>query len=161
MPEAPTTSAITEIVRPYQGRKGVLLEIFHRVQEEYGYVPPEAMEPIARALGMRPSTVFGSLTFYTEFRTTPPPPVQIQMCLGPTCHINGAETIKAILEHRLGINHQGEASTASDSGCGIHIIQCAGHCHLAPLLYVNGSPRINVKIAGAATIADEAARLAK
>ena len=157
MPESPTTQAVTEIVRPYQGRKGVLLEVFHRVQEEYGYIPPEAMEPIAKALGMRPSTVFGSLTFYTELRTTPPPPVQINMCLGPTCHINGADTIRAILEHRLGIS--GEEGS-EESGCGIHVIQCAGHCHLAPLLYVNNLPRTNVKVAEATNLADEARRMA-
>lgn len=152
MPEQPTPPAIRELVRPYQGRRGVLLEVFHRIQEAYGYVPPEAMEPIARALGMHPSTVYGTLTFYTELRTTPPPQVQISMCLGPTCHIQGAETIRAILEHKLGIDN-GEAT--QDDRCGIHIVQCSGNCHLAPLLYVNGLPRLRVQVADASVLAQE------
>ncbi len=149
MPEV-TQEAVDAIVAPFRGRRGVLLEIFHQIQEHFGYIPKEAMEPIADALNMHPSTVYGSLTFYTELRTAPPPRVTINMCLGPTCHVNNADTIREIIEHRI----------EGNDGCGIHVIQCAGHCHLAPLLYVNNSPRTNVKVSDAAAIADEAKSLA-
>ena len=132
---------IETMLRPYQGRKGVLLEVFHRVQEEYGYVPETAMEPIAKLLNLHPSTVYGSLTFYTEFRTSPPPGVVVGMCLGPTCHIRGAEAVRDILHARLGLTGSGQAS---DNSCGIHVIQCAGHCQYAPLVYVNGAARREV-----------------
>lgn len=148
---------MAEILRPYQGRKGVLLEVFHRVQEEYGYVPETAMEPIAKLLHLHPSTVYGSLTFYTEFRTSPPPRVVVGMCLGPTCHIKGAEVVKDILQRRLGL----PASLQSgDNSCGIHVIQCAGHCQHAPLVYLNGEARREVTVAAAAALADEVSVLA-
>ncbi|MSQ27203.1 MAG: hypothetical protein EXR51_03570 [Dehalococcoidia bacterium] len=143
---------IEAILRPYQGRKGVLLEVFHRVQEAYGYVPQAAMEPIAKLLNLHPSTVYGSLTFYTEFRTAPPPRVLVGMCLGPTCHIRGAETVKDILQRRLGLPASGHND---DNSCGIHVIQCAGHCQYAPLVYVNGEARREVTVGGAAALADE------
>src|SRR5947209_4626103 len=98
-PPAPHQQPIEAILRPYQGRKAVLLEIFHKVQEAYGYVPPEAMVPIAKTLRMHAPTVYGTLTFYTEFRTTPPAAAEIEICLGPTCHLMGAPVIKEILEH--------------------------------------------------------------
>ena len=158
MPESRTGQTIEGIVRDYQGRRGVLLEVFHRVQEAYGYVPSEAMEPIARALRMRPSTVYGTLTFYTEFRTAPPPKVQINMCLGPTCHVKSADVIKKILEHRLGIDAEGHSP---DNSYGIHVIQCAGHCHKAPLLYLNGQVRGEVAIAEAVGLSVEVRELAE
>ena len=148
-----TREPLQDMLRPYQGRKGVLLEIFHRVQDAYGYVPPEAMEPIARTLRMHAPTVYGTLTFYTEFKTSPPPAAQIEICLGPTCHLLGAPVIREVLEYRLGID---KAGGTPDNATGLREVECAGHCHLAPLLYLNGAARGNVGIADAAALAEEA-----
>lgn len=150
-----TGETIESIVREYRGRKGVLLHLFHRIQDAYGYVPQEAMQPIAEALHMHPSTVFGTLTFYTEFRTEPPPPVLVGMCLGPTCHLRGAEVIKQIVEYQLGLDDHGHAH---DNTCGLHIVQCAGHCHLSPLIYVNEEPR-QVEVAQAVALTQDVQRL--
>ena len=156
MPETPTGENLDSILREFQGRKGVLLEVFHRIQHLYGYVPPETIEPVAKALRMPVPTVYGTVSFYTEFRLAPPPKVQIDMCLGPTCHIRGAEVTKEILEHNLGITQDG---LAPDNTFGIHVVQCAGHCQLAPLLYLNGAAR-KVEVGEARQIVDEARRLA-
>lgn len=136
---------IQEIVRPYQGRRGVLLEVFHKVQEAYGYVPQEAMEPIARALRMHAPTVYGTLTFYTEFRLKPAAAASFEICLGPTCCLMGARVIQEILEYRL----QG-------SDFEIREVECAGHCQFAPLLYLNGEVRARVGVGTAAALAEEA-----
>lgn len=144
-----TGETIDQIVNEYRGRRGVILQVFHRIQEAYGYVPAEAMEPIAEAFRIHPSTLFGTLTFYSEFRTTPPAKVEIGMCLGPTCHIKGAEVVKQILEHRLGLGGHDHGS----SDVAIHEVECAGHCHLSPLVYVNRTPEGPVEIVGAAALA--------
>ena len=149
----PTRTPIEEILRPYLGRRGVLLEIFHKVQEAYGFVPQEAMEPIARTLRMHAPTVYGSLTFYTEFKTSPPARAELEICLGPTCHLLGAQVIKVILEYRLGIDGVGGTP---DNSCALQEVECAGHCHLAPLLYLNGQVRGNVAIRDAGGLAEEA-----
>lgn len=121
-----------------------MLEIFHKVQEAYGYVPQEAMEPIARALRMHAPTVYGTLTFYTEFRLKPAAATSFEICLGPTCCLLGARVIQEILEYRLaGADYE------------IREVECAGHCQFAPLLYLNGAIRANVKVAGAAALAEE------
>lgn len=157
MPIQQSPAGLDGILREYQGRRGVLLEVFHRVQEAYGYVPQEAIEPIARALRMHAPTVYGTLTFYTEFRTAPPPRVQINMCLGPTCHLQGAEAIKRILERRL----QLDDGRSPDGAVGIHVVQCAGHCHVAPLVYLNGQVRGRLRMGDVAALAEEARALAE
>ena len=151
-----SSEVLDGILQEYQGRRGVLLEVFHRVQDAFGYVPPETMEPIAKALRMHAPTVYGTLTFYTEFRTSPPPGVQINICLGPTCHLRGAEAIKRVLEYQLSIDNEGRTS---DNVYGIHVVQCAGHCHKAPLLYINGRVRGNVAVNEVAELAAEARAL--
>lgn len=152
MPQPPTPATIEAIVGEFRGRQGVLLHIFHRLQEAFGYVPQEAMEPVAEALRLHPSTVYGTLTFYSELRTEPPAPIEVRMCLGPTCHLRGAEVVKEVLEYRLGVPHGSRRSASGD--VEIREVECAGHCHLAPLLYVNGEPNGPVEIAAAAALAD-------
>ncbi len=157
MVQSRTGETIDGIIDEYRGRQGVLLHVFHRIQAAYGYVPQEAMEPIAKAFRMHPSTLFGTLTFYSEFRTSPPAKVQVGMCLGPTCHIKGAEVVKAILEHKLGVHEGHQHGYGGDApDFAIHEVECAGHCHLAPLVYVNGEPHGPVEIANAAALADDA-----
>ncbi len=135
----------------------MLLEVFHRIQHTYGYVPLATIEPVGKALHMSAPAVYGTLTFYTEFRTSPPPKVRIGMCLGPTCHIKGAEVTKEILEHHLGIAKDG---STLDNTYGVHVVQCAGHCHLAPLLYLNDEVHGNVEIGDAVRVVEDARRLA-
>ncbi len=142
---------LSPVIDKYRGRRGVLLELLQAVQEEFGYIPEESMEPMANAMNMPPSRIFGTITFYSELRTQPPPKVQVEMCLGPTCHLQGAEHIRDILKARLGLNAEWRTG---DNSVGIHIIQCAGHCHLAPLLYVNGEVIANLRVQDAAAFTD-------
>ncbi|MBI2887307.1 MAG: NAD(P)H-dependent oxidoreductase subunit E [Chloroflexi bacterium] len=157
MPGQQPLAGLEGILREYQGRRGVLLEVFHRVQDAYGYVPPEAIEPIARALRMHAPTVYGTLTFYTEFRTAAPPRVLVNMCLGPTCHLRGAEAIRRILERRLQLDENGRSP---DGAVGVHVVQCAGHCHVAPLAYLNGQVRGRLAMSDVVALAEEARFLA-
>jgi formate dehydrogenase subunit gamma len=147
-PAAPIRAPLEEIIRPYQGRRGVLLEVFHKIQEAYGYVPQEAMSLVARALRMHAPTVYGTLTFYTEFRLKPAARASFEICLGPTCCLLGARVIHEILDYRL-----------AGSDYEIREVECAGHCQFAPLLYLNGQVRPNVGVGDAAALAEEAQRV--
>ena len=136
----------------------MLLEVFHKVQEAYGYVPPEAMEPIARALRMPAPTVYGTLTFYTEFKIRPPARVELEICLGPTCCLLGARVIREILAYRLGLDASGGHP---ENAIALREVECAGHCQFAPLLYLNGAVRGKVGVGDATALAEEARRVAQ
>lgn len=127
--------SIEEILADFPQRRGVLLAILHRVQDAYGYIPLETLDAIARHLNMTRSLVYGAITFYSEFRTTPPARNVIDMCLGPTCHLRDAQAIKRRIEERLSIGPKGNAA---DGSVTLHVVQCAGFCHMAPLVYLNG-----------------------
>ena len=55
------------------GRQGEedLVTTLRRVQAEYGYIPPEAIPLIAKALKVAQSRVYSVATFYDEFHTRP------------------------------------------------------------------------------------------
>ena len=55
---------IARIIADYQGQKWALIPLLQEIQRVFGYIPPEAIQPIARSLGLFPSQVQGIITFY-------------------------------------------------------------------------------------------------
>jgi len=61
---------LNKILKGQWGEKD-LITALRRVQAEYGYVPPEAIALIAKALNVAQSRVYSVATFYEEFRAQP------------------------------------------------------------------------------------------
>jgi NADH:ubiquinone oxidoreductase subunit E len=132
-PELKTTAQYRDLVKEFQPDSGHLLACLHKVHHLFGYIPPAAVPAIAQQLKMSPAAVFGSITFYTEFRTSPPPQVDIHWCSGPACRLRGGDNIRRALEAVLGV---GIDETTKGNVAGIHIQQCDGSCEYAPLVWL-------------------------
>ena len=132
------TEAVLEVQALLEGLapgEGDLLEALHRVQHRYGYVPREAIPGVAKHLRLPPARVYGALTFFSEFRQTPPPEVLVSWCSGPSCYIKGGANIRTVLETMLGC---GLGENTPDNKLGLHLGQCNGTCDNAPQVWVNG-----------------------
>ena len=132
------TEAVLEVQQLLEGLapgEGDLLEALHRVQHRYGWVPKEAIPGVAKHLRLPPARVYGALTYFSEFRQTPPPETLISWCSGPSCYIKGGENIRTVLETMLGCT-LGE--NTPDNKLGLHLGQCNGTCDNAPQVWVNG-----------------------
>ena len=129
-----------------------LLAVFHRIQEAYGYVPPEAVPLLAAKLRTTPARVFGAMSFYSEIRTEPPPRLTISWCSGPACRLKGAENIRRALESVLGVEL---GQSTPDLALGLRLVQCDGTCGLAPLVRLNGRTRGPLTVAEAIRLARE------
>ena len=97
------TLEIQHLVRDFKPADGDLLGALHAVQHRYGYVPKMAIGVVARQLRLSEAKVYGALTFYSEFRLTPPPATLIGWCSSVTCRLKGGDHIRRILEAELGI----------------------------------------------------------
>lgn len=115
--------------------EGDLLEALHRIQHHYGYVPQHAIAPVAEHLRLTPARVYGALTFFSEFRETPPPETRISWCSGPACFIKGGADVRIVLETMLAC---GMGENTPDDKLGLHMGQCNGTCDNAPQVWVNG-----------------------
>ncbi|MER3420170.1 MAG: hypothetical protein C4290_06435 [Chloroflexota bacterium] len=133
MPDLRLRDQYQELIREFKPDSGHLLPCLHKIQHQFGYVPAEAVPAIARQLKLTPAAVFGALTFYTEFRTAPPPEVLIQWCSGPACRLKGGEQIRRALEATLEI---GMEESTPDNRVGLHLQQCDGSCAYAPLVWL-------------------------
>jgi NADH:ubiquinone oxidoreductase subunit E len=115
--------------------EGDMLQALHRVQHRYGYVPREAIRAVAQHLRLPESRVYGAVTFYSEFRQTPPPETTISWCSGPACFIKGGSDLRLVLERMLGCSF---GENTPDNKLGLHLGQCNGTCDNAPQVWVNG-----------------------
>ena len=112
-----------------------LLEAFHRVQHEYGYVPREAVALLAAKFNTTPAIIFGTIDFYSEIHTQPPAEEIVEWCSGPACLLKGSLGIRRALEGVLGC---GMNQATADGKFELRLAQCDGTCHLAPLLRHEG-----------------------
>lgn len=124
---------ITGVVAVHRGTRGALLPILHALQEEMGYVPPEAVPLLAAELNLSTAEVHGVVTFYRDFRSTPPGRVTVRVCRAEACQAVGAQ---ALLEHAtvtLGVE---TGATSADGSVTLDEVFCLGNCALGPAVQV-------------------------
>ncbi len=131
-----TVDSVGDLLARYRGQQGALIPLLQQVQERYGYLPGSAIEEIARFMKLSPSEVFGVLTFYAQFRLTPPGETTVKVCQGTACHVRGAKRILEEVETVLGIQAGG---TTEDRKYSLEKIACFGACSLAPVVVVGSS----------------------
>lgn len=130
---------------------GALLPILHAIQDDLGYVPPEAVPQIAKALSLSRAEVHGVITFYHHFRSAPPGRHVIQVCRAEACQAMGAERLLANLRKRLALEHDG---TTADGAVTLEPVYCLGNCACAPAVMVDGELRGRVTDSVLAGIVD-------
>jgi NADH:ubiquinone oxidoreductase subunit E len=112
-----------------------LLDAFHRIQHEFGYVPREAVPLLAGRFNTTPAIIFGTIDFYSEIRTSAPAAEVIEWCSGPACLLKNSMGIRRALEGILGC---GINRATPDGEFELRLVQCDGTCHLAPLVRHRG-----------------------
>ncbi len=111
-----------------------LIEVLHKTQEIFGYIPKEAIALISKEMNVAKSIVFGVITFYHFFTMSPPTKHTIKVCLGTACYVKGADKIIDVLKERLNV----EIDEATEDGMfKIQGTRCLGACGLAPVIMID------------------------
>ena len=66
-----TLEKIDRVITHYPVKRSAVLPLLHLVQEDQGFIAPEAIEWIAERLGLQPVNVYELVTFYPMFRQQP------------------------------------------------------------------------------------------
>jgi len=125
---------LRKILSVFEGKQGALISILQRVQEEFGYLPEEALKEIATFLKLPRSQVFSVATFYAHFYLARRGDHVVRVCQGTACHVRGASDILETAQHCLGIK---TGQTTSDYRYSLERVACVGSCALAPLMVVD------------------------
>jgi NADH:ubiquinone oxidoreductase subunit E len=120
---------INEMASEYGQRKWALIPLVQRIQDEFGYVPPQCIPTISEAMGLFPSQVQGVVSFYAQLYTEPRGKHIVRVCRGTACHVRGGKTILKLVKQHLGIE---EGETTPDWEYTLETVACLGVCALAP-----------------------------
>ncbi|NUS51233.1 MAG: NADH-quinone oxidoreductase subunit E [Nocardioidaceae bacterium] len=126
---------VSAAVAAHRDEPGPLLAILHDVQRELGYLPREATALLAEELNLSRADVHGVVTFYRDFRDTPPARRTVRICRAEACQARGARDLVAHAEQRLGV---AVGETTPDGGTELDQVFCFGNCALGPTVEVDG-----------------------
>jgi len=118
----------------YHGDRQELIPILQETQEQFRYLPAEAMREIGKFLRIPESTIYGVSTFYAQFKLTPLGKKIVKVCRGTACHVRGAAKILEETEKLLGIK---AGETTEDLEYTLETIACFGSCALAPVMVID------------------------
>jgi len=128
-------SRTSAVINELKGLEGPLLPILHGIQEEFGYVPGEALPVIAEALNISNAEVHGVVTFYHDYRNHPAGRHVLKVCRAEACQSMGGDAIAARIQQLLGI---GFHETAQDGSVTLEPVYCLGLCACAPAAMLDG-----------------------
>ena len=124
---------INEICDSFNNEPLELINVLHRTQEHFGYLPAEVQEAIAEKLNISTAQVYGVVTFYSFFTMTPKGKHPISICMGTACYVRGAEKVLDEFKKELAIQ---VGQTTADGKFSLSSLRCVGACGLAPVVLV-------------------------
>ncbi|HMN59135.1 MAG TPA: NAD(P)H-dependent oxidoreductase subunit E [Anaerolinea sp.] len=119
----------------FQGRTA-LLPTLHAVQEQYGYIPAEAVAEIARILGISPQEVRETVEFYPMFYSEPVAKTVVHVCNNPVCANAGAEAVMKRLSQTLEVHRMAGEPVGTLT---LEYAPCLGLCEHAPAMIIQGT----------------------
>jgi formate dehydrogenase subunit gamma len=129
---------IEKIIAPLVAVPGALLPILHGIQDAIGFVPPGSVALIADALNLSRAEVHGVISFYHEFRRSPPGRHVLKLCRAEACQAMGARELEARIRARFGI---APGETTADGALSLEPVYCLGNCACAPSALLDGVPQ--------------------
>ena len=141
------------IDRDDERRRGRLIQVLHKAQDIFGYLPREVQQHVAAKLYLTEAQVSGVVSFYNYFTTEPKGKYCIDICLGTACYVKGSEKVLSEIERVLGV--KADTHPTEDGLFSISALRCVGACGLAPVMMVNGKVYGKVTPAKAVEIVNE------
>jgi formate dehydrogenase subunit gamma len=126
-------AAIDEIVASVGDKPDALLPVLHAVQDRLGCIPPDAVPTIARTLNLSRAEVHGVISFYHDFRSTPPGRNVVRVCRAESCQAMGAVALAAHIQKRLGVEF---GQNSADGVYTLEAVYCLGNCACSPAIVV-------------------------
>jgi NADH:ubiquinone oxidoreductase subunit E len=120
---------VEEILESTPGGQETLIGILHEVQEEFKYVPREALVLISQNKDVPLGTLYRMVTSYSAFRLEKPKKHIITVCTSTGSHVNGGSALLKQLEAKIAqTGAEITLETARDLGC----------VNMAPAVMIDG-----------------------
>jgi NADH-quinone oxidoreductase subunit E len=147
-----TLRRIDEVIPHYPVKRSAVLPLLHLIQEDVGYISPEAQEWIAAKLELQPINVFEVVTFYPMFRQKPIGRRHIKVCRTLSCALVGGYKTCEAFEKEFN-THRGEISP--DGEVTIEFVECLASCGTAPVVMIDDDLHEKVDLTKAKQLSEQ------
>jgi len=107
----------------------LIFEELKAIQRRLGYLRSDELEALSKRSGIPLYQLHGVASFYPHFRLEPPARAEVLVCADMSCHLCGADELRAELAQRFrGMNEKDVA---------IRDVSCLGQCDRAPAISLN------------------------
>ncbi len=135
----PSPENIIQTVEQIVAKRGSSVDsaipILQDIQQEFNYLPEEALKHVCKITEIKPSRITGIATFYTQFRHKPSGKHIIRVCTGTACHVKGASRVFDAISRELKLTIGEE--TDPEGLFTLEKVACLGCCTLAPVIKID------------------------
>ena len=132
---SPEALVVDQIVERYSSDASSLIMVLQDVQAALNYLPPAAIDQVARRLDVPRSQVYSVASFYKGLSLEPQGKHKVDVCMGTACHVRGAGILLNQLSGHFGIE---PGQTTEDREVTLKSVHCVGACALGPLVVIDG-----------------------
>jgi NADH-quinone oxidoreductase subunit E len=116
------------------GSRSAALPALRLAQEQYGWLPPEAIREVADALDLTPAYCHGVASFYDMYHLAPIGKHLVEVCTNLSCALIGAQRVVDAFAEELGV---APGETTEDGTVTLRAVECLGGCGYAPVVVVD------------------------
>jgi len=107
----------------------LIFDDLREIQSQYGYLPPKQLQELSERTETPLFRIHGVADFYPHFHLSLPPKVSMSVCSDMSCHLRGADGLKASLQQRF--------HGMSEKDVAVRDVSCLGQCDGAPAVSIN------------------------
>ena len=126
---------VDEIVSRKGTEKKAVIPILQAIQDEFNYLPEEALLRVCEITQITPENLIGVATFYSQFRLHPAGKHLIKVCVGTACHVKGAMQVYDAFKRHF--NLSGHEMNDPSGMYTLEKVSCLGCCTLAPVVQID------------------------
>ena len=123
----------SSIIASFDARPELLMQILHVFMDRFGWITQDAVRQLANELNLSRAEVHGVVSFYHDFRSSPPGKHIVKICSAEACQSMGSRELAAHAQTTLGI----DMHTNTDD-ITLEPVYCLGNCACSPAIMVDG-----------------------
>lgn len=125
----------SKIIKKYHGKRSGLIAVLQDIQNEYSWLPREALKMVSEESCVPLIDVYSVVSFHRAFSLTPRVKHIVSVCLDTACHVRGAQTILDRLKERLEIER---GCTTIGGTFTLESVNCLSACAVVPIVVIDG-----------------------
>ena len=125
--------AASDIIASFGARPEMLVQILHAFIERFGWISEDTIRQVAGELNLSRAEVHGVVSYYHDFRTSPPGRHVVKVCQAEACQAMGSRELSEHAAASLGVD-----MNASSDEVTLEPVYCLGNCACSPAIMVDG-----------------------